>query len=224
MQIKVVTPYGENRFDMGAKHVADIIKHCFDFSNEQSLDPGELDSYKPPVPDGEPYYEQEFDELPDPEEKQDVVPEEKKERHTRVESLFGPDWRSRPEKTADEVQRDFAHEMNGYKGFLYVKCPDCGEIKGTCLKQERKSITCDCGTEIPLKDLKPMYAKCECGKEFRYFTNLEDETFEYTCINCGAQVDMTINSRRSAYVTVGKNRFGGGGTNRNRYGFALGGY
>ena len=44
---------------------------------------------------------------------------------------------------------------------------------------------------------------CKCGKSFRYKTNVTAQTITHTCLNCKAPVDMELNSKGNAYVTVG---------------------
>lgn len=95
--------------------------------------------------------------------------------------------------------------MEGYKGFLYIKCPKCRKIKGFCAKEYTKEHRCECGENVRLENLRPMYAKCQCGKQYKYYTNMDEEVFEYSCLNCGALIDMKINSRKNAFVTLGVN-------------------
>ena len=127
--------------------------------------------------------------------------------NTRNESLFGENWKdSIPKKTTEEKQLDFARSEEGYRGFLYIKCPKCGKTKGFCAKNNTKDHYCSCGERIGLKELKPMYASCECGKDFRYFTNMDKETFDLKCINCGRDINISLNSRSTAYVTKKKTK------------------
>lgn len=90
-----------------------------------------------------------------------------------------------------------------YKGFLMIKCEECGEIKGFRAKKETYSFRCDkCGHRTALYDLKPMYLNCECGGRFRYKTNITDQRVTRECINCGQPVDMEINKRGTAYISM----------------------
>lgn len=101
------------------------------------------------------------------------------------------------EKNPDEGQ-------GPYKGFLLIVCEECGAVKAFCAKRETYSFRCDeCGYETPLENLRPMYMHCKCGKSFRYKTNATTETITHTCIACKAPVDMELNRRGTAYVTIG---------------------
>ena len=54
-----------------------------------------------------------------------------------------------------------------------------------------------------LENLRPLFMHCKCGKSFRYKTNVTAQTITHTCLNCKAPVDMELNSKGNAYVTVG---------------------
>ena len=117
-------------------------------------------------------------------------------KNSRVERMFGKkeDW---PKRDPDEGQ-------GPYKGFLLVVCEECGEIRAFCAKRETYSFRCDeCGHETALENLRPMYMHCKCGKSFRYRTNATTETITHTCIACKAPVDMELNRKGTAYVTIG---------------------
>ena len=75
----------------------------------------------------------------------------------------------------------------GYKGFMYIRCPKCGEIKGFNAKKESRSFICvDCGIVTPFEEpLKRLYLNCECGRRFTYWTNMTEEMFDIPCIDCG---------------------------------------
>lgn len=95
-----------------------------------------------------------------------------------------------------------------YKGFLYVKCGHCGETRGFCAKQPIDEYKCNgCGEKIKLKDLRRMFVDCECGRHSRYYTNETAEVVTHNCIECGAPVDMMLNSRRTAYVSIGVGQY-----------------
>lgn len=100
-----------------------------------------------------------------------------------------------------------SHEQRAgceYKGFLYIRCPDCGNEKGFCSKNGIHGIHCDeCGCNKEFTEpLIPMYVNCECGGNFRYMTNKKEEMFDMTCIECGAPVPMKYNGKKNCYETI----------------------
>lgn len=50
--------------------------------------------------------------------------------------------------------------------------------------------------------MRPAYAKCKCGREFKYQTNATGDTITINCIACGSPIDMQLNGRGTAYVTL----------------------
>lgn len=95
-------------------------------------------------------------------------------------------------------------EQGPYKGFLLVVCEECGAVKAFCAKRETYGFRCDqCGHETPLEHLRPLYMHCKCGKSFRYKTNARTETITHACLDCKAPVDMELNKKGTAYVTIG---------------------
>lgn len=98
-----------------------------------------------------------------------------------------------------------------YKGFLFIKCEHCGETRGFNAKVPIDEYKCsECGGKTKLKGLRPAHLDCECGKHWKYQTNETADVLTINCINCGQPVDMMLNSRRTAYVSIG------GGTARKR--------
>lgn len=104
---------------------------------------------------------------------------------------------------ADQTQSDTISEHDEYKGFLYIKCQHCGEVKSFCSKKTIKNYRCpECGTETPLKNLSHLWLDCECGKASHYFTNMTEYAFDVNCIECGAPVAVKWNSREKLYDTI----------------------
>ena len=91
-----------------------------------------------------------------------------------------------------------------YKGFLFIKCEHCGETRGFNAKVPIDEYKCsECGGKTKLKGLRPAHLDCECGKHWKYQTNETADVLTINCINCGQPVDMMLNSRRTAYVSIG---------------------
>lgn len=107
--------------------------------------------------------------------------------------VFTPKADHKPKKSTTE---------DGYKGFLYIKCEGCGSTKGFCLRAPSKEAYCDCGHKTPLKDLKPLYVNCKCGENFKYMTNLTEDTASINCIHCGSPVDLEYHEKNGVYQTI----------------------
>ena len=87
-------------------------------------------------------------------------------------------------------------EPKKYKGFLLIKCQHCGEVRGFNSRNEISSYKCDCGGETPLGKLIPLTALCECGKRWRYLTNLTQDSYELNCIHCGSPIPVFFNDKK----------------------------
>ena len=125
------------------------------------------------------------------------------------------------EKPAEiDVYEDTAEnftEKKKYKGFMLIRCDECGELKGFCAKEPIDSYYCkNCEHKTPLNDLMVLYQDCDCGKHFKYLTNEKAESITHSCISCGMETEMVLNNRRTAYVTKKKKR----PKNVQNYGFA----
>lgn len=104
----------------------------------------------------------------------------------------------------EHMRQDPDDGQGPYKGFLLIVCEECGAAKAFCAKRETYSFRCDeCGHVTALENLRPMYMHCKCGESFRYRTNATAETITHTCLRCKAPVDMELNRKGTAYVTVG---------------------
>lgn len=131
------------------------------------------------------------------------MPEEAESAEEDFEKMLDELEKKQKEKTAPPPY--YAGTADGkYKGFMYIKCEHCGETRGFCAKQPIDEYRCDeCGGKTKLKDLRRMFLDCECGSHYKYYTNETAEVVTNNCINCGSPVDMMLNSRRTAYVSIG---------------------
>lgn len=110
-----------------------------------------------------------------------------------------------PQKTMPKIKRpEDVNERYSYKGFVYLRCPKCGAVKGTCYKEERTSGMChSCGNNIPFTNpFVPLYVKCQCGKSYKYMTNMTEEMFDINCVECGNPVAVQYNDRKNIYETI----------------------
>jgi ribosomal protein S27E len=90
-----------------------------------------------------------------------------------------------------------------YRGFLLIKCPKCGEVKGFMSHNEIDTFHCNsCGAETYLEDLIPLTAICKCGKHWKYLTNLDVDSYELSCINCGSPIPVFYNDKKQKYETL----------------------
>lgn len=89
-----------------------------------------------------------------------------------------------------------------FKGFLYLKCEECGKFRPFMPKTPISKYRCDCGHTTYLKDMKAMRVKCKCGASFKYLTNATDSVLSIDCYNCGSPVDLEYHERKKEYVTI----------------------
>ena len=86
-----------------------------------------------------------------------------------------------------------------------MECENCGQTREFCSRAEITSNRChSCGhvTTLDKTYMRPAYAKCKCGREFKYQTNATGDTITINCIACGSPIDMQLNGRGTAYVTL----------------------
>lgn len=176
MEIVIKTTFGEMKFAMEQEKVMQVMQTAMSLATETV-----------PTPVNQPDTV-----LQQPEPK--LLPDRP---HSRVESLF-PGFQAGKPPTIDESAK------LGYKGFLLVKCADCGSIWGFCSKAVTIKAKCRCGSETLLSGLKPAYLECKCGSHYKYMTNITDEQFTYKCLSCGAPVDMVLNKNGTAYLPLDK--------------------
>lgn len=91
-----------------------------------------------------------------------------------------------------------------YRGFLYIKCAECGATKGFHMKKESDHYHCDsCGARTEFENpLVLLWVNCECGGKFRYWTNMTDPIFDMSCLDCGAPVAVQWNEHKELYETI----------------------
>ena len=122
-----------------------------------------------------------------------------------IESMHEPVQEEIPEETPTPLLKKDEQptkEMQGYKGFLYIKCPTCGEVKGFCSKRSLTHHQCECGDRVELHDLVPICVRCECGKSYRYLTNMEEPAFDINCMTCGSPMAVQWNDKKKQYETM----------------------
>lgn len=136
---------------------------------------------------------------------------------SRVERLFGKKetWGKAADEAQDGDQEIDDFNRRAVRGFIITQCENCRDTKFFCARTPITSSRCKkCGSDNPLDRgyMRPAYARCKCGKEFKYLTNATSESISINCISCGAPIDMELNKRCTAYVTP--REAGGGITDR----------
>ncbi len=88
----------------------------------------------------------------------------------------------------------------GAKGLLRLRCPDCGNIFGTFLREPKTEIDCKCGHHIDLTGPLARYRfTCPyCEKDSWGYTNLEDPEITIRC-KCGGDVELRWNAKAKEY-------------------------
>lgn len=213
MNITIKSPLGEQSFEMADHLAMAVIYQAYRYANQQTGEATQSPELGRAIAEAGRQFES-FTESADRNEGTTQSPSLASSRgRSRAENLFGDkkDWHM--ENAARGPQRASQDEEPGeeYRGFLLIKCEKCGTVKGFCAKNPITRYRCDCGHETPLHDLRPAHLKCKCGQWYKYRTNISEQTFTYNCLNCGGPVDMELNKRETAYVTIGAPR-GGGGT------------
>ena len=75
-------------------------------------------------------------------------------------------------------------------------------MRGFKPAHEISSYKCDCGGVTELGKLVPLTALCECGKRWRYLTNLTQDSYELNCIHCGSPIPVFFNDKKGKYETI----------------------
>jgi len=88
----------------------------------------------------------------------------------------------------------------GAKGLLRLRCPECGNIFGTFLREPKTEIDCKCGHSIDLTASLARYRfTCPyCEKESWGYTNLEDPAITIRC-KCGGDIELQWNAKAKEY-------------------------
>lgn len=109
-----------------------------------------------------------------------------------------PSFLIRPENPSKGIPN---RSFPGHKGFLYVRCPDCGAERGFCAKTPIKEFTCKkCGHRHALPErLSLVDFGCKCGSLYRYLTNITSPAFDIACFKCGAPNTVFLNGKTGNY-------------------------
>lgn len=195
MQVTVKTPFGEMNFDIPPDKVSDLMQRAIRYAAGEEPEKPEPAPTPPSVAQEPP-----------------KTPEPIRKPQSRVERMFG-NFKATNGAAAEETvpddgkirtRPDLPEEPQLYKGFLLVKCEKCGKLRGFCAKTPTAYSKCECGHRTEPHDLRPVFLKCKCGSVFKYKTNVTEEIFDFPCLKCGNPVDLQLNKRGTAYVTIGE--------------------
>lgn len=192
MKVSIKTPFAEMSLEMSQYSAMQLLQQAME--SAYKIPPKETTDKSESAPAGGEEPEKENAEKPAPK--------------SRVESMFGSKetW-----NTPEESGQDKPNEgKQTYKGFLLIRCEKCGRVKAYCAKYPTSAHRCECGHSTELEDLIPVYAVCKCGGEFKYRTNIRDPQITIDCLKCSAPIDLELNKRETAYVTIGREMRGGG--------------
>ena len=93
--------------------------------------------------------------------------------------------------------------FNGYFGYLFVECEECGNRWGMCAKAPIMEGKCNCGHMTPLREMKKMEAKCYCcERRITYRTNIQAKNFQISCKECKAPINIEHHALKDEYVTM----------------------
>lgn len=102
-------------------------------------------------------------------------------------------------KAIEPVTKEHLKEYpRPYKGFLFIRCEECGTDKSFFTRNFISHFSCECGHTAPLGSLIKAHVNCpDCGNKVTFLTNVKDEQFDMECINCHSTVNMKYNDRRN---------------------------
>lgn len=86
-----------------------------------------------------------------------------------------------------------------YSGFLLIKCPHCGKIRGFFVRHLIGTYHCECGEDTKLENLRIVYQYCQCGNSLKYMTNITEPEFDFPCNRCGRAARFKLGRSRIAY-------------------------
>lgn len=192
MKVSIKTPFAEMSLEMSQYSAMQLLRQAME--SAYKTPPREPVSKEESTPVDDKELEKENSEKPAPK--------------SRVEAMFGSKETWNTPKESRQAKPD--EDKQTYKGFLLIRCEKCGRVKAYCAKYPTAAHRCECGQSTELEDLIPVYAECKCGGEFKYRTNIRDPQITIDCLKCNAPIDLELNKRETAYVTIGCEMRGGG--------------
>lgn len=180
MNVDIRTVLGERRFDLTTEQMAKLLELAEQWEALTGRAPEQKAAPEP-----------EWKAAPSERPEAPTAPPENSTKPSREEPWFG----TKPKvKAVSGTSTESAPEPDRtHRGFLMIRCEECGKITGACVKNPITDFRCSCGHSTPLRStLRPLEYTCKCGANFRYYTNLEDKMVKIDCFNCGAPVTVVL--------------------------------
>lgn len=108
------------------------------------------------------------------------------------------------EQNREKVPGGSSENSYTYRGMMYIKCPACGEIQGTCYRYYKNHYVCKaCGEKQLFREpLRFVKATCpQCGKEWKYHTNIRMQMFSMPCLECQASIQLYWSPEEDRYLS-----------------------
>lgn len=132
-----------------------------------------------------------------------VNPKSEKEDHEDITPKERVKFTRDPEFGAE---RNVKYDQLGYKGFLRIKCEECGiESISNAREPITERLCHSCGHSTRLHNLVYLNVDCQvCGSHFSYRTNIVDPETTIQCLNCKSEVDIFYHRKSNCYLTSGR--------------------
>lgn len=203
MKLNMSSPLVRLSVELTPEQVATLVKAAVDMAAGEETQNEDADEN---VVEGfvsrEPDPDDETEDADEPE--SDGVPEPPPPQSSCMQSSWSDSGNRgggvKPEPPAEVPESEpAAEEPKKFSGFLHLRCRHCSSVKSFCAKAPIDSFQCNYGHRTELRGLRKIQFNCECGKFFRYQTNLEDDVITMDCFTCGSPVDLEWNRKKQAY-------------------------
>lgn len=204
MKVTIKTTFGKMKFEMDQHHAVLLIRNAAEFATKSEEAAAVKPAPVPAIPTTPPTAKPSEASV---EKKRPATPKTTANipaptQGKRSESLFGAKETWDMPAADNKPAQSETGEREEYWGALFVKCESCGKTKVFFTKNHVTYQMCECGHKTELYDLMPAFFKCKCGKEIKYRTNMDSMKFDIPCPDCGNPVDLELNGRSTAFVTI----------------------
>ena len=124
-------------------------------------------------------------------------------RKSRNEALFGADA-AKTQQSAEKPKEGVQMQGDEWTGHLFLRCDHCKNEVGFYTKYVLSYNRCkECGGKTYLKEApRRAFVTCECGRKFRYKTNIDEKQLTVNCHVCGTPVELEKDRSGNAYKTI----------------------